>query len=159
MSLYVIGIDPGTEMGVAVMARDGIHSSWQDQKKPATRALLRFVKAHAGEVRLIAIEDCFIGVNEQSSIMVAKNHAFVEGALWCAGWAGDLWTPRATEWRKDLGFRRKSSEAHVDALGFARARCMKLFDDKTIHEAEAICIATAAWERVARDVERPWVAT
>ena len=157
--IYVIGIDPGTEMGVAVMARDGIVVSWQDQKKPSTRTLLRFVKAHPDEVRLIAIEDCFIGVNEKSSIMVAKNHSFVDGALWCAGWAGDLWTPRATEWRKDLGFRRKSSEAHDDALAFARARVSKVFDDKTIHEAEAVCIASAAWEHMARQAERPWVAT
>lgn len=157
--IYVIGIDPGTQMGVAVMARDGIVASWQDQKKPATRTLLRFVKAHPDEVRLIVIEDAFIGVNEKSSIMVAKNHAFVEGALWCAGWAGDLWTPRATEWRKDLGFRRKSSEAHQDALGFARARVNKMFSESDIHEAEAICLASAGWEHMARQTERPWVAT
>lgn len=28
-----------------------------------------------------------------------------------------------------------------------------------IHEAEAVCIASVAWERVARNANRPWVAT
>lgn len=157
--IYVIGIDPGTEMGVAIIGNDGVILSWQDSKKPSTRTLLRFVRAHPDEVRLIGIEDCFIGVNEKSSIMVAKNHAFVEGALWCAGWSGDLWTPRATEWRKDLGFRRKSESAHEDALSFARGRTGKSFDADHIHEAEAVCIASVAWERVARNASRPWVAT
>lgn len=157
--IYVIGVDPGTETGVAIVGNDGVVDSWQGSKQSATRALLRFVKVHHPYIKLIAVEDSFFGPSAQSSMIVAKNHAWVLGALWCAGWAGDVWTPIASEWRKVHGFRKKSEHAHEDAIAFARARTRKAFDAKLIHEAEAVCIAVAAFERVSHNVERPWVAT
>lgn len=157
--ICVIGIDPGSQMGVAAMHSDGSVVSWQNTKEACTRALLRYVKSNAHMIRMIAIEDAFHGPSAYSSLMVAKNHSWVLGALWCAGWAGETWTPLAQEWRKVHGFRKKSEQAHDDALSFAKARTGKAFDLKTIHEAEAVCIAAAAFERVARSVERPWVAT
>jgi Holliday junction resolvasome RuvABC endonuclease subunit len=145
--MMAIGIDPGSITGVAVIGKNGLIASWQDEKLRSSRTLLRYFLDHRDDVDIVAVEDAFMGRGIHSSLVVASNHGFILGALWAAGWSRETWCPKPSEWRSVHGFRRKSEEAHEDAMSFASARSGEKIPDKSIHRAEAICIAIAAWER------------
>lgn len=145
--MLVIGVDPGTMTGVALFGPDGLGAHWQDHKSEAVRRLINELRSANDSHLVMAIEDAFVGPSAFSSLIVAKNHGWVLGALWCAGVTyQNLWTPKAMEWRKVHGFKSGAKNAHAAALSYAAGQTGSEFKPGRIHEAEAICIAAASWE-------------
>jgi Holliday junction resolvasome RuvABC endonuclease subunit len=148
--MKVLGIDPGSTVGYAVMTDQGISKWGQGPMLDVIPEIISTAMAHA-QLDVIAIERAFVGRGIHSSLVVAENESFLRGALWQAGVRANNWRPLAMEWRALHGFRRESKLAHQQALGMAAARTGSQFRPKNIHVAEAICIAIAAWEKTSNE--------
>ena len=148
--MNVMGIDPGSTAGYAVMTDQGITRWGQGPMLDVIPEIISVALANA-PMDVLAIERAFVGRGIHSSLVVAENESFLRGALWQAGVHADTWRPLAVEWRALHGFRMESELAHQQALGMAAARTGSQFRPKDIHVAEAICIAIAAWEKASSE--------
>lgn len=154
--IAVIGVDPGSTTGYALMNERGLRSWNQGKMETMVPEIIRLARDYR-PIALIAIERAFMGKGIRSSLVVAENESFLRGALWQAGVQSEMemWRPLAAEWRSAHGFRRESKLAHQQALGMATARTGVEFRPKDIHVAEAICIAVAAFEKACDARRRP----
>ena len=169
MRRLVLGIDQGAVTGVAAWGDNGYEFSFQDEERPALIQLLKVLHAYnrqRGEIDVVdaAVEAPFVGKGFGSSLTVAESAGKVTTILWLGGYDRAPWRPMASEWRKLLHFDTRRIEQvdgkaknvaakredledqarrHADAL----TRCKVPFPKSKTHEAEALCIAKAAWLR------------
>ena len=144
-------------MGFAVWGEEGLLFSGQAEPFVALVDVVPFLRRSS--VALVAVETAFVGKGAHASLSSAAAGGFVLGALWASSVRPpEIWEPKASAWRKDLGFstwleepkgrrRKKREDYEEDARSFAGAVVGRRFSRAQTHEAEAICMASAGWER------------
>lgn len=154
----VAGFDPGATTGFAVWGDDGLLFSGQGEPGFALVEAVPFLRSSS--VGLVAVEGAFVGKGAHASLASADAGGFVKGVLWASGVRPpEVWEPKAATWRKELGWsiwteigeghrrRKKREDYEEDARAFAAGVVGRRFSKDRTHEAEAICIASAGWER------------
>lgn len=150
----VVAFDPGAITGFAVWAEEGLLFSGQGEPDQVLLEIVPFLKS--SPVGLITVETAFLGKGAHASLKTATSVGFVKGALWASGVRAEVWEPRAATWRAELGFatwtedgsrRKKRDDFEEDARAFAAAHLGRKIAKSRTHEAEAICMASAGWER------------
>lgn len=163
MTNIIVAFDPGVTTGFAAWGEDGLITSSQGSIIGTLRTWTPWLKKN--RPAMIAVEAAFVGVNARSSLMVADSGGFIEGWLSCAGLASEVTRPMPAHWRKVIGIaptkegegftkagkprrvKRLRPELEADAIAFANAHSDRRLTAGTVHEAEAICIASAGWEQ------------
>jgi hypothetical protein len=148
-----VAYDPGAITGWATWGSDGLVASGQGT---AEEAMLRSLPLLRGaRVVCACIEAPFLGRGAGSSLSVAAAGGWIKGALWAAGITpADTWAPLASAWRKELGWtgsvdgrRKKRADWEEEARSFAAPHLGGALLVKQTHQAEAVCMAAATWER------------
>jgi hypothetical protein len=149
----VAAYDPGVVTGWAIWGEEGLLCSGQGSAEEAMLRSLPFLRQC--RVALVAIEAPFLGRGAKASLSVASSSGWVKGALWAAGIdPPEWWMPLATAWRRELGWdvmlegkRKQRKDWEAEARSFAAPHVGQKLLVKQTHQAEAVCIASAAWER------------
>jgi len=158
----VVAFDPGVTTGFAAWGEDGLITSGQGPIRDVLRTWAPWMKRN--RPAQISIEGAFLGKGARASLHVADSGGFIQGWLACAGLDQGVIRPMPSSWRKVIGIaptkegpgltkagrprriQRQRDELETDALAFASTHADLRFDARRIHEAEAVCMASAGWE-------------
>jgi hypothetical protein len=153
----VIAYDPGKVTGFAAWGPEGLVVSGQGDAETVLLETLPLLRV--SPVVYAVIEKAFLGKGTAASLATADAGGFLAGALWASGVRCPVWRPIASQWRAELGFepwmdlpkegrrRKKRDDFEEDARAFAAGHTDRGFTKSRTHEAEAICMASAGWEK------------
>lgn len=156
---YVVAFDPGlrSPTGLALWGAHGLAYSTQG---PYLQILREWIpQLRRNTVPLVCVEAAFVGKNVSSALAVHGVANHIKGALWASGLDPMYWEPNAQAWRKAIGFparvvkdgkrvKTRSEDYEEMARCHAAAHFGRAIDPERTHEAEAICMAQMAWEKL-----------
>lgn len=150
--------DPGEITGFDFRGSDGHIWHGQEELEQAMRLVIPYMKQNP--CGFVTVEGVFVGPDARAALAVAESAGKILGYLACAGVlppASCVWRPAPATWRKDVEIsyytevdgkkvRPDRKEYERRARLYASSVVGGNFDNRT-HEAEAICMGDAGWER------------
>lgn len=154
--MIALGVDPGNHTGWAIVSDDGLVTSRSAPRDTACHELMRTclrLRGAGSPLDAVAVEAPFVGGKQSMSSagLGYENFGFVWGCLFGSGLMLSVdsspmrYRPRASEWRKDYGWNKRSLDPKQEAISFATAHLGRR--PASDHQAEAIAIAFWVFER------------
>jgi len=157
MPTHVIFYDPGKVTGWGIYGEHGCTMSGQGTLRQVLAETIPWIKLN--EPPIVGVEKTFVGPGKRASLDVTEDLGFIKGALWCAGYRGEIFMPVKGSWMSALSLldwaegpdgkkvRPTDDELEERALAHARALVEVNLTKAQIHQAEGICGSQVTWER------------
>jgi hypothetical protein len=169
MSVYVIGVDPGSTTGVCILSRGSVIDAWQEDKDVSHYRMVKWVTANRDTIKRIAIEDQFMmkpraptpgdsswGTSPHAVIEVSRSAGETIGWLKCAGYPpSQLVDVLPQTWRSKIGIKGKGRDEKEAQARLYASKVFGQLPKSQTHMAEAYCIAQWCWNEMAFNLESP----